>query len=45
MLNIGKILIDKSKKLGFMDNIEDSETVENNRWLVDAAKKFLNVEK
>ena len=45
VLNIGKILIDKSKKLGFMDNIEDSETVENNRWLVDAAKKFLNVEK
>lgn len=44
-LNIAKILIDKSKKLGFMDNKEDLETVENDRLLVEAAKKLLKNEK
>ena len=44
-LNIAKILIDKSKKLGFMDNKEDLETVENARLLVEAAKMLLKNEK
>lgn len=44
-LNIAKILIDKSKKLGFMDNIEDLETVKNHKLLVEAATVLLKNEK